>query len=201
MIMKRIRNKLRSARGFTLTELIAATLIIVLVTGILASGSQLAAREYHRSVMTAESGVLSSTLSSIIQGELSSTSGATYSLSPSGEQVVEQFFAHGRGYGMYYAMDTDHMELESADGYGILVLGQKNDEGDVTGGMLLVSEKTYTSYRLRAGVRVTCSLSDDETQVTVFQVRLRILDSNDALLQESIFDVRPLNPVSADLSA
>lgn len=59
-------NKLRDRRGFTLTELLCAVLIVLLVSALLTVGVRFAGRTYNSSMQLSEAQELCSTLTSVI---------------------------------------------------------------------------------------------------------------------------------------
>lgn len=59
----------RRTQGFSLTEMLATVLILVLLTGLVATGTQLAVRSYHQQLFESQAQVLSDSLN----GSLSST--------------------------------------------------------------------------------------------------------------------------------
>ena len=65
-----MRAKLRGSRGFTLVEMLAATIIVSLLSLIIATGSQAALRAYTQIVTEAEASTLGGTLTEIICEEL-----------------------------------------------------------------------------------------------------------------------------------
>ena len=63
-------NKLRDRRGFTLTELLCAVLIVLLVSALLTVGVRFAGRTYNSSMQLSEAQELCSTLTSVISDKL-----------------------------------------------------------------------------------------------------------------------------------
>ena len=66
-------NKLRDRRGFTLTELLCAVLIVLLVSALLTVGVRFAGRTYNSSMQLSEAQELCSTLTSVISDKLLSS--------------------------------------------------------------------------------------------------------------------------------
>lgn len=65
-----MRAKLQSSRGFTLVEMLAATIIVSLLSLIIATGSQATLRAYTQIVTEAEASTLGGTLTELICDEL-----------------------------------------------------------------------------------------------------------------------------------
>ena len=63
-------SKLRDRRGFTLTELLCAVLIVLLVSALLTVGVRFAGRTYNSSMQLSEAQELCSTLTSVISDKL-----------------------------------------------------------------------------------------------------------------------------------
>ena len=94
-------NKLRDRRGFTLTELLCAVLIVLLVSALLTVGVRFAGRTYNSSMQLSEAQELCSTLTSVISDKLrfcgTVTPGADGSLgSVEGEGAAFQVDADGQ---------------------------------------------------------------------------------------------------------
>ena len=68
--MRRMRKKLRSTRGLTLTEVLATALILALVAAAIGVGVNTALRVYRESVTLSDAQTLSSTLSQALMDEL-----------------------------------------------------------------------------------------------------------------------------------
>lgn len=199
-----IRKKLRELRGFTMTELMAATLIMLLVSGAMAGGVTFAVRQYHNSMILSESKLLCSTLSSVVQGELCTTQtvvlsgdGPVYDL----ERFYSANYAIEKNLSSFLVVGQDDSGelylVEPAPGY--LALGTVTDEGAVEGG-LLVSTATYSSYHFKAGVSVRYEefSRDGSLSMGVFHVTLTIFSSGGEVLLTNEYDVLPLNRVSVD---
>lgn len=80
--MKKIRGKLASRRGMTLTEILAAVLILALVAVGVAAGVSASLRVYRQSVTLSDAQTLSSTLSIALMDEL------RYAREPDGSGVA-----------------------------------------------------------------------------------------------------------------
>jgi len=80
--VKKLRDKLSSRRGMTLTELLAAVLILALVAAGVVTGVNTSLRVYRRSVALSDAQTLSSTLSIALMDEL------RYAREPGGSETA-----------------------------------------------------------------------------------------------------------------
>ena len=91
--MRAVREKLRSRRGLTLTELLVAMLILSLVTVGVATGISASLRVYRQATETSDAQMLTSTLSTALMDELryardvSGTDDPTFTSGTFGENV------------------------------------------------------------------------------------------------------------------
>ena len=114
-MMRQICRKLRSRRGFTLTEMIIATGIMLLVALVLGVGIATATRVYREVTVHSEASVLCGTLSAAMSDEL------RYASDPRGDGSFDS-----RTYGEGVSFQTDNGRIR-------------------IGGYDLLSEKAYTS--------------------------------------------------------
>lgn len=96
--MKRTK---RASGGFTLVEMLCTIVILLLMSGLMATGIRLGVTTLRRSVMMSESQVLCSTLRSIVNDELR-FSGTT---STDGETI--SFFSQNYGEGVSFSTDEN----------------------------------------------------------------------------------------------
>lgn len=181
-----IKNKLKSNRGFSLTEALCSVLILLLVSGGMVSGIQLASKSYRDSILISESKELCSTLTSIVSYELRYASNVT--VSAGGE--VESFFSHS------YANKNTLCTFASVDSegriaeYGELMLGEKDSSPFV--GKELLSHAAYTNG-LGAGVKVFYNKAEN-----LFTVFLTIALNNSPYLETHSFQVMALNKIDSN---
>ena len=180
-----INNKLKSNRGFSLTEALCAVLILLLVSGGMVSGIQLASKSYRESIIISESKELCSTLTSIISYELRYASNVTVSAGGDVESFFSQSYANKNTLCTFASVDSEGRIAE----YGELMLGEK--DSSPFAGMSLLSHAAYTNG-MRAKVNVKQN-TDATTDTTYFTVELKIVDRNRNELVTSIFDVVQLN--------
>ena len=193
-----MRNKLSNKGGFSLAELLVTLLIVSLVTSGVATGVQLAVGHYRRSMGLSESKVLCSTLSSIVQSELGSTREAQPGELISGTEYrligfFSNTYANTQDLSQFYSVDVNDSGISlSDDGYGEIILGVKS--GNSVIGNLLVGSKSYSTYKLKARVNVTCTIPDGENYISKFHVTIIIKAPADQTTSTS-FDVIPLNRI------
>ena len=72
-IIMNIRRKARWRRGYTLAETLITVLLVGIVSMGVATAMAFAGRQYRASLMASDAKVLCSTLTSVIQSELSNT--------------------------------------------------------------------------------------------------------------------------------
>ena len=113
-------NKLRDRRGFTLTELLCAVLIVLLVSALLTVGVRFAGRTYNSSMQLSEAQELCSTLTSVISDKLrfcgTVTPGADGSLDHNNASygnggVRPAFFVES---GIALSVEPDQVELSTS---------------------------------------------------------------------------------------
>lgn len=175
----RLLKKWKSRRGYSLMETMTAVLILLLVTGGLATGMRLASRQYQRSLLSSQCRVLSSTLKSVLEDELANTdrvelrSGRVYfsskSYAPAGELCA--------------LAPVDDQGHEAT--YGELALGTGSGTG--FSGKKLVSSACYTGG-MKVGGEITYNSLDG-----IFTVTLTVVDGDGNELLADTLDVRPLN--------
>ena len=68
--MDKIKEKLKYKKGFTMTELLVSTIIMMLATGLITSTLDLAIRQFHKSTTNSNAQLLCSTLANYVTSEL-----------------------------------------------------------------------------------------------------------------------------------
>ncbi len=210
MIDRKISKRLRSRGGFSIAEMLVTVIILLLVSGGVAEGIRFGTEQYRKSMLLSEGKVLCSTLTSIIQSELSDTNVA-HLVKAEGDGSVEDVNDY-RAVDVFFSSvgrcslipvtvtknDADGtMTISKADDdYGELLLGTVDAEGAVTGDLLLGS-KAYTTYKLR----VKAAIEYNPTKA-IFRVKLQIrAPGEDKDILESTFSVLPLNKVKPEWAA
>jgi len=156
----------RSKKGFTLTELLSAILVMLLLAGILAVGVRVGVKAYVKSVSMSEAQILCSTLTTLVSDELRYA--GTITVSADGKVgFFSQNFGGNAGGGVSF--DTD-------------------EEGHVTlGGSKILSSRAYP-YGLKASV----GLSYD-AQSKIFQSEVKVYSGAGNELASADFEVKPIN--------
>ncbi len=95
---KTIKKKLHSGKGFTLAETLLAVLILLLVSGIVASGIPSAQRAYEKVVLASNARILLSTTTSALRSELGSAKDVEIVTAGKGEKAdsVITYYNTGR---------------------------------------------------------------------------------------------------------
>ncbi|MBO4277269.1 MAG: hypothetical protein J5925_02580 [Clostridia bacterium] len=76
-MMKNLKRRLRSKKGFTLAEVFIALLIMLMVSAVVAAGIPAASKAYDKTVTAANAQTLLSTTLSCLRDELATASGVT----------------------------------------------------------------------------------------------------------------------------
>lgn len=173
--MKRIQNKLRGRKGFTLVELLATIIVMLLVTEIISMTIQLSTKYYTQSVRNSESQTICGALSAAVQEELQYATkiqpkpGSTPDAS--GFYTDYTYYSRARQHGSNCTLEC------GSDGKLYVHKG--------TDSYALVGSETYT-YGMKA--EMECGWNP----TGYFHVSLKVLDG-DKELAEQTFDVYPLN--------
>ena len=155
--------KNRAKAGLTLVEMLCTVIIVLLFSVGLVNGMSLAVKSYQQSLMSSESQILVSTLTSIVSDELRYSGTVT---TPEGGEGPVSFFS--RTYG------EDSTFSRNQDGQ-VLLKGNK-----------LLPSKAY-HYGMQACVTLTVPEKD------VFHVVIEITSASGNSLAKSEFDVERLN--------
>lgn len=160
-------NKLRDRRGFTLTELLCAVLIVLLVSALLTVGVRFAGRTYNSSMQLSEAQELCSTLTSVISDKLRFCGTVTPGADGSLDHIFIQDLGSVEGEGAAFQVDAD----------GQLTLG---------------STKLLSSAAYPRGLRVRDVSLRYDSASGIFTVTLQV-GTADSTLAETSFEVRRLN--------
>ncbi len=180
---------MRESGGFSLTELLVATLIMLLATASLISALTLAYRHFYESAQRTQAQFLCASLAEFVEDELmfSKVSTATGDLRWSKG-------THNMGSNIRFYVNKEDGSYTEIDGstlndYGKIVITGDNFSGDY---FKIVSDGAYdvetkNSYSLLAGM----SLNWDETNQW-FNVEIVVVDKDDKTrLSDDSFTVRP----------
>ena len=189
-LINRIRSKLSDKRGFSLGELLAATVILLLASQVMAQGIGFATRMYNETLSRSHAKQLCSTLTNTIETELRyTTSISTTGMSADGSSQLTAYFSpvYGQTLSGFLMVDSDDNEVTGAPG-GEIAIRVTDRENQVVI-QRLVSSASYSSYELKAEVQnVTYN-----TAVNTFSATLKINDKNGNELVASTFNVIPVN--------
>ena len=186
-ISEKKRKKLLGRRGFSLGELLVATIIILLASQVMTQGMAFAVRMYNESLTRSHGKQLCSTLTNIIEKELRYTTKITID---SSNRVTKYFSpVYGKTQSSFAVID-DKGNLAAGTTGGEIGVQITNDEGNLVWQKLL-SSASYSSYNLKARVE---SVTYD-TGSKVFHVELQITDKNGKKLVTNKFDIIPSNEI------
>ena len=160
-------NKLRDRRGFTLTELLCAVLIVLLVSALLTVGVRFAGRTYNSSMQLSEAQELCSTLTSVISDKLRFCGAVTPGADGSLDHIFIQDLGSVEGEGAAFHVDAD----------GQLTLG---------------STRLLSSAAYPRGLRARDVSLRYDSASGIFTVTLQV-GTVDSTLAETSFEVRRLN--------
>ena len=110
-------NKLRDRRGFTLTELLCAVLIVLLVSALLTVGVRFAGRTYNSSMQLSEAQELCSTLTSVISDKLRFCGTVTPGADGSLDHIFIQDLGSVEGEGAAFQLTLGSTRLLSSAAY------------------------------------------------------------------------------------
>lgn len=188
-ITDRIRKKLSDRRGFSLGELLAATIILLLASQVMTQGMAFAVRMYNESLTRSHGKQLCSTLTNVIESELRYTTSVTTDTS----NRVETYFSpiYGRTQSSFCAIDAKG-NLAQNPNCGEIAIQITDDDNNLIW-QKLISSASYSSYNLKARVESVTFDSGSNT----FQVELHIMDKNGNNLVTNNFDVVAVNKVES----
>lgn len=160
-------KKLCDRRGFTLTELLCAVLIVLLISALLLVGIRFAGRTYNSAMKLSEAQELCSTLTSVISDKLRFCGTVTQDENGGVTQIFIQNIGSVEGQGEAFQISDK----------GQLLLGDSP----------LLSGGAYPR-----GLRVRNVSLSYHSDTEVFTVVLQVGDAQD-VLSETTFDVQRLN--------
>lgn len=189
-LINRIRSKLSDKRGFSLGELLAATVILLLASQVMAQGIGFATRMYNETLSRSHAKQLCSTLTNTIETELRyTTSISTTGMAADGSSQLTAYFSpvYGQTLSGFLMVDSDDNEVTGAPGGEIAIRVTDREKQVVI--QRLVSSASYSSYELKVEVQnVTYN-----TTANTFSATLKINDKNGNELVASTFNVIPVN--------
>ncbi len=168
-------NKLKNNKGLTLTELLCAIIVMLLVTAVMVVGIRLGTQAYVKSVSMSEAQQLCSTLTTLVSDELRYS--GSIELTDSGDSQTVKFFSKSFG--------KKEGDLRS--------FGQNEDGQVVLGDTKILSSTSYP-HNLKAKVDLKYKVPDTTFDNGVFTATIIVYrTSEEAVLATTTFQVEPLN--------
>lgn len=175
---------IKNNKGYSLVEVLAAIIILLLVTGGVATGVVLSRNQYQNSITQSEASELYNSLSSLINNELKFTN----EIKTDDDNNVTSFYSVS--YATKSALtgfDTIDSNNKPTNGYGQIILRSTADENDIK--RLL----GYGAYTNGLGGKVESVKYIDG----IFEVTLSIGTSDKTIISKT-FNVRPLNTIAVN---
>ena len=144
-----IRKKLSDKRGFSLGELLAATVILLLASQVMTQGMAFATRMYNESLTRSHAKQLCSTLTNVIEKELRYTT----SVNKGSDGTVLKYFSptYGKTESAFAAIDENENKIDGTAGGEIAV--QLTAEDGSLYWQKLISSASYSSFDLKATIQ------------------------------------------------
>lgn len=183
-----IRKKLSDKRGFSLGELLAATVILLLASQVMTQGMAFATRMYKESLTRSHAKQLCSTLTNVIEKELRYTT----SVNADSDGTVLKYFSptYGKTESAFAAIDENENKIDGTAGGEIAV--QLTAEDGSPYWQKLISSASYSSFDLKATIQSV------KLEGTTFHVILEITDKDGKKIVTNKFDVIAVNDIKLD---
>lgn len=183
-----IRKKLSDKRGFSLGELLAATVILLLASQVMTQGMAFATRMYKESLTRSHAKQLCSTLTNVIEKELRYTT----SVNKGSDGTVLKYFSptYGKTESAFAAIDENENKIDGTAGGEIAV--QLTAEDGSRYWQKLISSASYSSFDLKATIQSV------KMEGTTFHVILEITDKDGKKIVTNKFDVIAVNDIKLD---
>lgn len=183
-----IRKKLSDKRGFSLGELLAATVILLLASQVMTQGMAFATRMYKESLTRSHAKQLCSTLTNVIEKELRYTT----SVNKGNDGTVLKYFSptYGKTESAFAAIDENENKIDGTAGGEIAV--QLTAEDGSRYWQKLISSASYSSFDLKATIQSV------KMEGTTFHVILEITDKDGKKIVTNKFDVIAVNDIKLD---
>ena len=183
-----IRKKLSDKRGFSLGELLAATVILLLASQVMTQGMAFATRMYKESLTRSHAKQLCSTLTNVIEKELRYTT----SVNADSDGTVLKYFSptYGKTESAFAAIDENENKIDGTAGGEIAV--QLTAEDGSRYWQKLISSASYSSFDLKATIQSV------KLEGTTFHVILEITDKDGKKIVTNKFDVIAVNDIKLD---
>lgn len=193
-LTQKLSRKLSQRNGFSLGELLAATIILLLASQVLAQGMAFATRMYNETLTDSHARQLCSTLTNAIETELRYTTSIRTDRTTETGKLISYFSpTYGETSSSFCALDKEGNPVaDSAEGGELAIQVIRNQETKEKVWQRLISSASYSSYQLKANVSAAVYNAD----AGLFHITLSITDKNDKNLVTSEFDVIPVNKLN-----
>ncbi len=187
--MENLMKKLKQNKGFSLAELLVATLILLLTSGMLVVCIQLGIKQLYKNTQDSEAQMLCTTLSTAIQDELTYASDIRVSNTTAGNTITFAKEGMSDSVGFYIASESEDSDAAdpstfeftavtddsafSAINLGKIYLASTDGSNNITNTYGLVSTGAYnienSSYgSLRAGMQLSETSEGYQIKVNVY---------------------------------
>lgn len=173
-------------KGFSLIELLAAILILSLVTGGLVTGVVLSSNQYKESIRQSEASQLYNTISSLLTNELRFTNKISYKEGTNEVEAIKSISYQINESNLCKILVLYESGFPAGDNYGRIAFGDNNNKN------YLLGNAAYTND---LGAKIH-SITYDNTQ-KLFTVDLDIGYKDKSIIRNT-FNVRALNWVTID---
>ena len=196
MNKKRTLRKLLSSGGMSIGETMIAVALIALLSLCIATGTAFGANQYQKSLLSSEARVLSSTLTSIFQEELSNTTQVRYQdgkFRYASPRYTPKSADPDNKLSSIISLDEEDRPVEG--GFGQIALSAPQQEGLPPKYIRPLPSAAYAkSQRLKVRITVTPEDHDDDDYVDDFVVKMEFEVADKVQDQlETSFCVFPLN--------
>ena len=182
-LLGKINNCIQNDKGLTITEMLATVLILLLISGGMATGVMVAERQYAKAMRQSEAEELYMSLENIITNELRYTTKLKYEKGTASGEVQGLFSVTYALKADYYAeLVPLNKEGIPAD-YGELAFKYGDEYNRVLGG------QAYPD-----GLTASADIKYDESN-RKFQVDLKIYSEGQPIIKDKLFTVKALNIV------
>lgn len=193
--VKRAYGLIRSRKGFSLAELLAATIILLLATSVLTATVSLAVNRYQKSAQISASMELCSELSEYAMSELSSSKvavvGGEIKKGDNGE-IIFNSDSHNFGPGAHFSVVD-----KSGDIIGYVNASDDGPYGRICESSLLYSSPLYDiagegAYRTKTGKYELSAGMSIKYEDDAFKVHIKVVDKEGNVLSENYFLAVPI---------
>ena len=167
----KLKKKLHTSHGFSLSEMLVAVLIILLVTGVLTVTVSLASAQFQKSMRNSESKVLASTLESVFLSELAYTTEVHTDGSGSDGKSGNVISFQSQNYSMEGAISSVGVSDADTGGYGKIIFYNANKPSE---SMKILGDGSYPN---EIGAKVESLTYDAETRDFTLKLQIGCKDT------------------------